>query len=404
MPLYRGGATDKLPDNIKLKPNDKIVAVAQREGEPLDIIDMDLRDVVKKIRGKKGTEVRLTILRETTGHNRPLRMIVPIVREVIKLQDSDAESDIYTLKRGNKKMKLGYIKLPSFYIDQETGKSSAGDTRKHLNDLMGKGVKGIVLDLRNNPGGSLHEAVKIVGLFIDSGPVIQIKQSGGRAPYIMRDNDIGTFYDGPLVILVDRFSASASEILAGAIKDYRRGLIVGPTKTFGKGTVQSYHELAARRGAVKITTGIFYQPSGTSNQLNGISPDVIIPAISSIWNIGEHRQRYPLKWKRLKSAYFKAYKYVNGSLVGSLKRTSSKRIAESPEFKKLIAKINKLKKQVNNKTISLKEETSLDKERKKELEKTRKKINRDKIIDVENDMFLQEAFNVTYDYIRLLKK
>jgi carboxyl-terminal processing protease len=402
--IIPGGATSKLPDDIRLKPNDKIVAVAQGDGEADDIIDMDLRDVVKKIRGKKGTEVRLTILRKTEESTRPVRMVVPIVREVIKLQDSDADSEVQVMKYRGKNIKIGYLKLPSFYFDPATRKSSAGDVRMHLNRLMGQNVKGIVLDLRNNPGGSLNEAVKIAGLFIDTGPVVQIKQSGLATPLVMRDNDAGTYYDGPLVVLVDKFSASASEILAGAIRDYRRGIILGPSKTFGKGTVQSYHVLANRRGAVKITTHIFYQPSGTSNQIDGITPDIIIPDISSVWNIGESEVKYPLVWKRIPRAPFNTYNLANKGVIASLTRASRARVKADDKYQKLIERIEKLKKQVDSKTVSLKDETNIEKQKEQEFRKKRDRDQSDKLIDFENDLFLKEAFNVTVDYLKALRK
>ena len=401
--IIPGGATDKLPEGIRLKPSDKIVAVSQGDNEWTDVIDMDLRDVVKKIRGKKGTEVRLTIMRETEDSDKPVRMIVPIVREEIKLQDSDAESDIYTMESNGMRLRIGYINLPSFYQDASGGKSSAGDMKIQINSLVKRKVDAIVLDLRGNPGGLLNEAIEIAGLFIDSGPVVQIKD-GRNQPQVYNDNDYGIFYDGPVVLLVDKFSASASEILAGAIKDYKRGLIIGPGNTFGKGTVQSYNELGFKKGAIKVTTHIFYQPSGTSNQLNGIVPDLIIPDMNSIWNIGENKAKYPLKWKPVPRAAFSPTNDINPSMVRQLQSLSGKRVQASPEFTELQNKIEKFKKQINTKTISLKEESSIEKQREKELEKNMNREKSRKVIDVENDLFLKEAFNVTNDYIRMMKK
>jgi len=401
--IITGGATDKLPEDLILKPNDKIVAVAQAKGEPVDVIDMDLRDVVKKIRGKKGTEVRLTILRDSEENSKSLRKIVPIIREEIKLQDSDAESDVHTMSRNGRKDNIGYINLPSFYQDSARNKSSAGDMRLHIERLIKKNVKGIILDLRGNPGGLLNEAIEIAGLFIDRGPIVQIKD-GRNPPHVIHDNDNGIFYDGPVVILIDKFSASASEILAGAIKDYKRGVIIGPGNTFGKGTVQSYNVLPFEKGAIKVTTHIFYQPAGTSNQLNGIKPDIRIPALSSIWDIGEDKTKYPLKWKKIKSANFKRYNSTNPAVISNLKKKSIGRINSSREFSELIKKIDKFKKQVSNKTISLKEESNIEKQKKKELEKTIKKDRDKKIIDLKNDLFLKEAFNITHDYIQIINK
>lgn len=400
--IIPGGATDKLPEEIKLKPSDKIVAVAQYDGEPVDVIDMDLREVVKKIRGKKGTEVRLTILRETNNSDKPRRMIVPIIREEIKLQDSDAESDIYNYNKNGYIEKIGYIKLPSFYYDPARGKTSTTDVKLHISKLLNKGARAIVLDLRGNPGGLLHEAVQITGLFIDNGPVVQIKDRT-NPPMIKYDNDGIVFYKGPLLLLIDKFSASASEILAGAIKDYRRGLIIGPGNTFGKGSVQSYNELHFMKGAIKVTTHIFYQPAGTSNQLGGIKPNIVIPALSSIWDIGEDKTRYPLKWKKINKANFKPYNNVNLKIISALKNKSSQRINSSEKFRELIKKINKFKKQINNKTISLKEESTIEKQKEKELRKNLYKEKSRKIIDLETDIFLKEAFNITSDYLKVMR-
>ena len=399
--IIPGGATDKLPEKIRLKPNDKIISVSQGSDEPVDVIDMDLRDVVKKIRGKHGTEVRLTILRDTEKADKPVRMVVPIVREEIKLQDSDAESDAYPFSKYNKTANIGYIKLPSFYRDPQRDKSSAGDMKSHLDGLVKKGVKGIIIDLRGNPGGLLNEAIQIAGLFIDYGPILQVKDST-HAPQVYEDTDSRIHYDGPIVLLIDKFSASASEILAGAIKDYNRGIILGPGNTFGKGTVQSYNTLPGNLGAIKVTTHIFYQPSGSSNQLNGIEPDIIIPAMSSIWDIGENKTKYPLGWVKIPSAKYKKYTNVNPVIISTLKTMSERRINASPKYTELIAKIKKFREQLKNKAISLKDESSMEKQKMDDIKETMHKKNK-KVIDLENDLFLQEAFNITMDYLNYFK-
>ncbi len=409
--IIPGGATDKLPEEIRLKPNDKIVAVAQKDGEPVDVIDMALRDVVKKIRGPKGTEVRLTIIRDVGKDNKPERMVVPIIREEIKLQDSDAESELYTYKTNGQKIRIGYIKLPSFYRDMRSGKSSSGDTKYHVEKMVKQKSDIIVLDLRGNPGGGLNDAIEIAGLFIDNrnGPILQLK--GGSSPgdessippQVIYDNDGGTIYRGPLVLLINKFSASASEILAGAIKDYGRGLVLGPTNTFGKGTVQSYNVLPGNLGAIKVTTHIFYQPSGTSNQLYGIKPDIIIPSLSSIWDIGEQKTKYPLKWKKIKSTRFTRYGFVNNKLVSALKKKSEKRINGDSDYIELLKKIKTFKKQLNNKTISLKEESKLSQQKEDVMKKGIHSKDGKNLIDLKNDLFLKEAINVTGDYYKILK-
>ncbi len=414
--IIPGGAADKLPKNMQLKPNDKIVAVAQAAGEPVDVIDMDLRDVVKKIRGKQGTEVRLTVLRKTDEKGEQRRLIVPIIREVIKLEDKAAKSEIIFIKRGGREVPIGYLKLPSFYLDFDAiqrgdpnSRSSSNDVKNELNVLIKKGVKGLIIDLRGNPGGALDEARDIAGLFIDQGPILQIKGRSrfgrGYAVFDMQDNDPGEYYSGPLVVLVDKFSASASEIFAGAIKDYKRGLILGPTSTFGKGTVQNYMKLDdGKKGAMKVTTAIFYQPGGTSNHLDGIKPDIYIPDISSIWDIGENKLRYPLKWEKIKSAGFRPYRNrVNDKIVKGLSASSSKRIKENSKFTSLIKKIGVLKKKLSNKVISLKEESKLENKELKEMERKMREDKKNKLVDTENDLFLKEALEITADYVQSIK-
>ncbi|MCX7679396.1 MAG: carboxy terminal-processing peptidase [Spirochaetes bacterium] len=411
------GAADKLPEPIRLKPNDKIIAVAQGDGEPVDVIDMDLRDVVKMIRGPKGTEVRLTILRKEPERKEPVRMVVPIVREVINLEEQAAKSEVITVGEGASAKKIGYIRLPSFYLDFDAAqrfdpntKSSFRDMVNILTSLKNDNVDAVVLDLRGNPGGALDEAINIAGLFIDRGPILQIKgldRWGNRDSIkVLNDNYPGVLYAGPLVLLVDKFSASAAEILAGAIRDYKRGIIIGPTNTFGKGTVQSYQKLLeGLLGAIKITTGIFYQPGGTSNHLYGIQPHIIVPDLSAIWDIGEDKLKYPLKWERIPQTNFlPEQKYINTQILSSLIVRSSERIKRSEKFKKLEEKIARLRAVVNSKVISLKKEAeSIDREI-KEVEQETRKARKKELIDLENDLFLQEALNIAADYVGMLER
>jgi carboxyl-terminal processing protease len=408
--IMPGGPAAKLPKEIQLKPDDKIVAVGQANEEPADVIDMALNDVVKLIRGKKSTVVKLTILRQMGENNKQQRLIIPIVREEIKLEDKAAKSDVYPLKKDNSEIKIGYIQLPSFYMDFDavnmndpSAKKSSNDMKIQINNLKSKGINGMVIDLRGNPGGALNEAVNIAGMFIDEGPVVQILV-GKNNVEIMDDKDPGVYYDGPVVLLVDKFSASASEILAGAIKDYKRGIVIGPSSTFGKGSVQTYNALPGKNGAMKITTALFYQPGGSSNQLNGIEPDIIIPDISTAFDIGENKLRYPLKWEKIGKAHYSEYnKYLNSSIIFSLKNLSSKRIESNREFSELNKKIKDWVSRRKEKTISLKEQSKIENQEMKVIEKKEKQSRVDnKLIDIENDLFLKEAFNVTYDYIKMI--
>ena len=399
--VITGGASDKLPEALKLKHNDKIIAVSQDSNDWTDVIDMDLRDVVKLIRGKKGSTVYLTVMRDAGESGRPQRLVVPIKREEIMLQDSEAKADIHIVGNGETAIRIGYVTLPSFYMDSTSRKSSSSDIRNLLLSLSEKNIHALVLDLRGNPGGLLNEAIDIAGLFISNGPIVQIKDSSNN-PSVYNDNDFTIHYDGPLVILIDKFSASASEILAGAMKDYKRGLIIGSSNTFGKGTVQSYNELGRNRGAMKVTTHIFYQPSGSSNQLNGIVPDMTIPDLNAIWDIGEGKTKYPLNWTPIPKVPYTPVNKVNTEMSNRLQTLSSKRIGADKDFKELLVKIEKFRKQINQKSISLKEEASMEKQREQEYEKNHNKESK-KIIDLEKDLFLKEAFNVTIDYMKMLK-
>ncbi len=394
--IIAGGAAYKLPENMQLKPNDKIMAVAQDKGDAVDVIDMDLRDVVKLIRGEKGTSVTLTIHRDSVNGVKAERKTVTIVREEIKLEDSEAKSSIQVMARSGKSYKIGYIKLPSFYKDDDSGKSSAGDVRKLIEKLKNESVSGIIVDLRGNPGGRLDEAVDIAGLFIEEGPVVQV-MSRNNPPRIYYDNDPEIYYSGPLVLLIDRFSASASEILAGALKDYKRALIIGSSNTFGKGTVQSYNELRGNLGAIKITTHIFYQPGGTSNQLTGIAPDVVVPDLSSIWDISEGESKYPLKWEKIDSAQFRRYRMVNDSVVKNLNSVSNERTSKG-EYAGLRKKIKEYSAKIRNKTISLKEESDISRKKEKEMEQSMRFDHNGNLVDLKKDLFLKEAFNVSMDY------
>ncbi|NQT88985.1 PDZ domain-containing protein, partial [bacterium] len=288
--IISGGAADRQGE---LKIEDKIVGVAQgADGELVDTVDMKLSSVVKMIRGKRGTVVRLEII----PHDGGKRKIISITRAKIELKDAAAQQRIFeagTAQEG-KPYKVGVIALPSFYMDMGAArrgardyKSSTRDVRAILRDFNESSVDAVVLDLRRNGGGSLTEAINLTGLFIDEGPVVQVKgrpaDDGNARTAPHNDPNPGTEWSGPLVVLVDKFSASASEILAGAIQDYRRGLVIGDVSTHGKGTVQNLTGMRSRpsvtpnmqpAGALKITTQQFYRPSGDSTQEHGVKPDI----------------------------------------------------------------------------------------------------------------------------------
>ena len=405
--IISGSPASRLPADLELKPNDKIIAVAQDKADPVDVINYDLGDVVSLIRGKKGTTVRLTVLREVEGSNTPVRLIIPIVRDKITLEDDAVKSEIKEFEIDGEKHKIGYIVLRSFYTGERNRRECSKDVSEKIRESKEAGVSAIILDLRGNSGGSLPEAINVAGLFIEQGPIVQIKSASG-APQTLNANANKLFgskltgWDGPLVVLVDRFSASASEILAGAIKDYKRGIVIGPSNTFGKGTVQSYMQLPY--GASKITTHIFYQPSGLSNQLYGISPHITVPSLSAVWDVGENKYPNPLRWKPIEGgSTFTPTNHVNDAMIFRLRTKSRQRMAKDKSYAELERKITQFRAQLNRKTISLREEVANEQARDKELRGSFSRGDSDEI-DLDTDIFLREVFNITKDLISETKK
>jgi len=409
--LVKGGAAEK---SGALKVNDKIIAVGQENGEPIDVIDMDLQEVVKKIRGARGTVVKLSVLREESNTSK--KMIVPIVREKIQLVEQQASShviDVNTREGGKaKNLKVGVITLPSFYIDFEgrqkrlkNYRSSSNDTKEQLKALKEKGVDAVILDLRSNGGGGLDESISTAGLFFGSGPVVQVKASNGETETYY-DPDESTWYDGPLLVMINRHSASASEIFAGAIQDYGRGLIVGDSHTFGKGTVQNLNDLAQKLGAVKVTVNQFYRASGASTQLKGVNADLLLPSIVDELEIGEKYYDYALPYEEIKTAKYSKFNLTK-PFVPELKRRSDARIATDTEFKKVKDEIEKFRKNKEERSrVSLKEkkeEEAKDKKDKKEA-KEEELLNESTEFSLKDDVYLQETLRVAADYVQLLKK
>jgi carboxyl-terminal processing protease len=295
----------------ELEEEDLILKVAQAKGEVVDVTDMRLDDAVKLIRGKKGTEVRLTI-KKISGVIKE----ITIVRDVVILEETYAKSAIIENETG---VKVGYINLPKFYADfnHTGGRSAAPDVKMELEKLKAKGVQGIVLDLRGNGGGSLKDAIDMTGYFIPSGPVVQVKGRYSK-PEMMNDRDNSVVYDGPLVVMLNHFSASASEILAAAIQDYDRGIIMGASSSFGKGTVQRFvdldRELTANNaqyrpmGSVKITTQKFYRINGGATQLKGVESDILMPDRYNFLEMGEREQDFVMEWDEIKPAPYDVWK------------------------------------------------------------------------------------------------
>jgi carboxyl-terminal processing protease len=326
----------------QLEPADAILKVGQGTGEPVDITGMDIKDAVKLIRGKKGTEVRLTV-RKPDGK----RLLITIVRDVVELEDTFVKGAVL---KGVTGIPFGYIRIPSFYRDFEKakngdrGRNATDDVKAELEKLKAMNIAGLVLDLRNDGGGALTDAVQIAGLFINTGPVVQVKDSTGKVS-VLSDDDRGTSYGGPMVVLVNEFSASASEILAGALQDYDRAVIVGGEHTHGKGTVQSIIDLDQTiplsnmdkyktLGALKLTIQKFYRITGESTQYRGVLPDIVLPDRLEGLKTGERYLDYALPWDTVRPTTFTKWPGVHSD-IAELRARSEKRVAADPEFAKM---------------------------------------------------------------------
>ncbi|MBC6610833.1 carboxy terminal-processing peptidase [Hymenobacter sp. BT507] len=338
----------------ELKAGDIITRVGQGAEVPVSVEGMRLDKAIVLIKGKKGTEVRLTV-KKADGSTK----IIPIIRDVVIIEDTFAQSA--TINEGGKK--YGYIKLPSFYADfnDNGGRSSANDVKKELEKLQKENIQGLVLDLRFNGGGSLTDAVEMAGLFIDSGPVVQVRSRQGAAT-VLNDRDPRVQYTGPLVVLVNKFSASASEILAAAIQDYKRGIVMGSTSTYGKGTVQRIFDLDDALpaefnnikpfGSLKLTTQKFYRINGGSTQFKGVMSDIVLPDPYSYLDQGEKEAEYPLKWDEIAPARYKTW--ADAPNISKLSAASQKRVATDPRFKLMSEMVQRMVQRKNDTSVSLK--------------------------------------------------
>lgn len=353
-----------------LHKDDKIIGVAQGDdGEFLDVIGWRLDDVVAKIRGPKGSVVRLQILKASEGIN-ALPDTLRLVRDKINLEQQAAKAEMIPITEGNTTYKLGVITVPSFYLNfeelsagKEDYKSTTRDVRKLITELREQGMDGLMIDLRFNGGGSLKEAIDLSGLFIPDGPVVQVRNYDQSVDK-MDDEDGGeVFYDGPLAVLVNRGSASASEIFSGAIQDYRRGVIIGES-TFGKGTVQNVIDLSRyirnpelNLGQIKMTLAKFYRVTGSSNQRVGIAPDVHFPSIYSQDDFGEASRENALPWDEIASASFNPTNNISEELLDYLNSLYREDLNNDPDLQKLVRDIEKAKESRNRKSVSLNLET-----------------------------------------------
>lgn len=341
----------------ELEVNDKIIKVGQGKEEPVDVVDMRIDDVLPLIRGKKDTEVRLTV-KKTSGAIK----VIPILRDVVVLEESYAKSAI--LEHSKLNVRVGLIDLRSFYadFDDPNGRRCAKDIKKEVEKLIKEKVDGIVIDLRFNGGGSLTDVVDMTGLFVDKGPIVQVKNRNAK-PYVYEDRDPSTLYSGPLIIMVNAYSASASEIMAAALQDHGRAIIVGTSPaTFGKGTVQRFFSLDAivpdhlkylgELGSIKITIQKFYRINGGSTQMKGVIPDIILPGAYSYMKVGEQEEDYPMAWSEIEPvAYSKNDQFAK--IIDKVKKKSAKRVAHSKVFQLIDENAKWLKKRQDESTFSL---------------------------------------------------
>ncbi|WP_298861162.1 carboxy terminal-processing peptidase [uncultured Gimesia sp.] len=426
--IVPGGAADA---DGRLKPGDKIIAVAQDDDEFVDVVEMKLSKVVRYIRGKRGTIVKLRV--KTEENTSP--EVYQLTRKKIELSTSEVKGKIIDSgeRIPGQTGRIGIISIPSFYRDfrgaqrgDENFKSTARDVRKVLYEFRDQGgVDGIVIDLRFNGGGALSEAIEVSGLFVDEGPVVQVKQLDGERK-IHRDAEPGAVYSGPLVVVCNRLSASASEIFAGAIKDYKRGIIIGDTTTHGKGTVQNVMTVSNKMfsflngpdlGALKLTINQFYRVNGDSTQNRGVRSDIVLPSLIDKMDLGESFLDDAMAFDKTEVAPFAPVNLVNQQILKSLKESSSKRVVTDKDFKEKLAEIDKYLKKKDQKTISLAEAVrrkemtgdkakekaeKLKKEKEKEEEEKKKDPKAEKDI-FKKDYYNDEILNITVDYMNVLK-
>lgn len=417
-----GGPADK---SKQLKADDKIIGVAQGEdGEFEDVIGWRVNDVVKLIRGEKGTVVRLLILPAGSDLNAKPKE-VKLVRDKVKLEDQAAKSSLLEIQNNGKNFKIGVINIPKFYSDFEAqrtgeeGKSTTKDVRKLISELQQKNIDGLIIDLRNDGGGSLTEAVELTGLFIKDGPVVQVRNSSNNVE-VNKDPDPSVVYNGPLAVMVNRFSASASEIFAAAIQDYGRGIIIGEN-TYGKGTVQNLIDLNMftnrknmRLGQVKLTVAKFYRINGKSTQRLGVKPDIELPSYFLPEEFGESSEPSALPFDEINKLNYEQYGDIQ-KFVPELVKRHNQRTGNDPDFQYLIDQIKEYRESRNQTMVSLNEEVrrkqkEADEERKFQRENELRKKKGLKLLDkgeipddkLDNtDYILNESAKILSDYIML---
>ena len=421
--IMPGGPADK---DGRLQAGDRIIAVAQGNGEAEDILGMSLQKIVRKIRGPVGTQVTLTVLQAKNGGVNSVPVKITLTRAEVMVKDSEAKGEVRVIKdEKGKERKLGVISLPSFYLDFDAAsqgdpnyKCASRDVQKILQDFNRQGVEGVIIDLRSNGGGSLQDVVKLCGLFIEEGPMVQVRTK--ESTETLEDEDGGEIvYDKPMIVLVNRLSASASEIFAGAIRDYGRGIVIGDSKTHGKGTVQTIQHLdpmmpfmvgkKIKGGSVKITIAKFYRVNGESTQLKGVVPDIIFPSFFDAMDLGEDKLDNPLPWDTIKPARYRVFSGAAAleARLPKLKERSAARVAASNDFQILGADIARFKKMQDEKEVSLnlekrwvsyQEEKKISEEQLKMFKLDQDSKEKEK---KQKDIYLDESLNVLLDMITL---
>jgi carboxyl-terminal processing protease len=421
--IVPGQAADR---DGRLQPEDKIIGI-ENNGEVIDLVEKKLNDVVRYIRGPKGTKVRLVVQPEGNKEKR----VYELTREKINLQEQHAKSKIIEAKAPTGKvLKLGIISLPAFYGDTAAllrgdvdAVSATIDCRRFLGEFRAKNIDAVVVDLRGNGGGLLDEAKTLSGLFIDTGPVVQVREAFGIRH--LDDDEDGTAWDGPLVVLIDKTSASASEIFAGVIKDYGRGLIIGDSSTFGKGTVQQIvlisdhvrrrgpHSAQPNRGALKLTIQQFYRANGESTQINGVSPHIHLPSMNDHRDFSEGKLDNAFKFEKVASLAHDDYHRVPADLVALLDHRSAERRKNEPKFQKLNEQIKKFLERKARHSISLNEAkfraeyVPEDPEEKAADEKAKKERKKKKYAEREvwpSEFYENEVVQIVADYVTLGSK
>jgi carboxyl-terminal processing protease len=412
-----GGAADK---DGRIQEEDRIVGIIKDDGTREDFVEKKLNDVVRKIRGPKGTKVKLIIKPAGSSEEK----VYELTREKIDLQDEHAQAKVIEVKTDLREqpVKVGVIQIPGFYGDLlavERGEPNAisvtKDVRRFLEEFKTQGVEAVLLDVRGNPGGLLLEAQTLSGLFIDQGPVVQVREANNRRPLF--DDEEGTVWDGPVVVAIDKGSASAAEILAGVIKDYARGLIVGDASTFGKGTVQSIMPLNEQisrgnrlpnLGALKLTIQQFYRPNGESTQIEGVKSDIHIPSARDQADFGEGRNDTAVGYDKVAALAHDTYNRVNPQLVAKLAERSEARRKDDPKFREDDQFIAKLIERKKRHEISLNEQKYREESRRDELadeeqkakSRVRKRRGQVEAWD-EKDHYNQELSRIVADYVVL---